>query len=152
MLGAMLTHWRRNEGPMIGVNTEHNIPSSRDIKPIGSRSGVWAEPTAVDKAAKEFADTEKMIATTEKLYGPYRWERYDMLLLPPSFPYGGMENPRMTFLTPTAIVGDKSLVSLIAHELAHSWSGNLVTFSTAKDAWLNEGITSYVENRIIEEL
>lgn len=122
------------------------------FKPIGNRSGVWAEPTAVDKAAKEFADTEKMIATTEKLYGPYRWERYDMLLLPPSFPYGGMENPRMTFLTPTVIVGDKSLVSLIAHELAHSWSGNLVTFSTAKDAWLNEGITSYVENRIIEEL
>ncbi|HEV8692960.1 MAG TPA: M1 family metallopeptidase [Lysobacter sp.] len=122
------------------------------FKPISNRSGVWAEPAAVDKAAKEFADTEKMIATTEKLYGPYRWERYDMLLLPPSFPYGGMENPRMTFLTPTVIVGDKSLVSLIAHELAHSWSGNLVTFSTAKDAWLNEGVTSYVENRIIEAL
>ncbi|KQY54948.1 M1 family metallopeptidase [Lysobacter sp. Root494] len=122
------------------------------FKPISNRSGVWAEPAAVDKAAKEFADTEKMIATTEKLYGPYRWERYDMLLLPPSFPYGGMENPRMTFLTPTVIVGDKSLVSLIAHELAHSWSGNLVTFSSARDAWLNEGVTSYVENRIIEEL
>jgi aminopeptidase N len=122
------------------------------FKPIGPRSGVWAEPAAVDKAVAEFADTEKMIDTTEKLYGPYRWGRYDMLLLPPSFPYGGMENPRMTFLTPTVIVGDKSLVALIAHELAHSWSGNLVTFSTAKDAWLNEGLTSYVENRIIEDL
>ncbi|HEY1139328.1 MAG TPA: M1 family metallopeptidase [Lysobacter sp.] len=122
------------------------------FKPISQRSGVWAEPTAVDRAANEFSDTEKMIQTAEKLYGAYRWERYDMLLLPPSFPYGGMENPRMTFLTPTAIVGDKSLVSLIAHELAHSWSGNLVTFSTAKDAWLNEGVTSYVEGRIDEEL
>ncbi|WP_460764541.1 M1 family metallopeptidase [Lysobacter fragariae] len=122
------------------------------FKPISKRSGVWAEPASVDKAVKEFADTEKMIETTEKLYGPYRWERYDMLLLPPSFPYGGMENPRMTFLTPTVIVGDKSLVSLIAHELAHSWSGNLVTFATSKDAWLNEGVTSYVENRIIEAL
>ncbi|GAB3347044.1 M1 family metallopeptidase [Lysobacter tyrosinilyticus] len=122
------------------------------FKPIGKRSGIWAEPASVDKAAREFSDTEKMIETTEQLYGPYRWDRYDMLLLPPSFPYGGMENPRMTFLTPTAIVGDKSLVSLIAHELAHSWSGNLVTFSTAKDAWLNEGVTSYVENRIVEAL
>jgi leukotriene-A4 hydrolase len=122
------------------------------FKAISNRSGVWAEPTAVDKAVAEFADTEKMIETTEKLYGPYRWDRYDMLLLPPSFPYGGMENPRMTFLTPTVIVGDKSLVALIAHELAHSWSGNLVTFSSAKDAWLNEGFTSYVENRIIDSL
>jgi len=122
------------------------------FKPISERSGVWAEPAAVDKSVAEFADTEKMIQATEKLYGPYRWDRYDMLVLPPSFPYGGMENPRMTFLTPTVIVGDKSLVSLIAHELAHSWSGNLVTFSTAKDAWLNEGFTSYVENRIIEAL
>src|SRR3546814_15429136 len=82
----------------------------------------------VEKAAAEFADTEKMIEVTEQLYGPYRWERYDMLVLPPSFPYGGMENPRLSFITPTVIVGDKSLVSLIAHELAHSWSGNLVPF------------------------
>ncbi len=122
------------------------------FKPISKRSGVWAEPAMADKAAAEFADTEKMIVTAESLYGPYRWERYDILVLPPSFPYGGMENPRLTFATPTVIVGDKSLVSLVAHELAHSWSGNLVTFSSAKDAWLNEGITSYVENRIIEAL
>ena len=122
------------------------------FEPISGRSGVWAEPAMVEQAAAEFADTERMIEVTEKLYGPYRWERYDMLVLPPSFPYGGMENPRLSFITPTVIVGDKSLVSLIAHELAHSWSGNLVTFSTPKDAWLNEGVTSYVENRIVEAL
>ena len=106
----------------------------------------------VDKAVAEFVDTEKMIDTAEKLYGPYRWGRYDLLVLPPSFPYGGMENPRLTFATPTVIVGDKSLVSLIAHELAHSWSGNLVTFATDKDAWLNEGTTTYVQSRITESL
>lgn len=122
------------------------------FQPISGRAGVWAEPTMVKKAATEFADTEKMMVTAERLYGPYRWERYDILVLPPSFPYGGMENPRMTFATPTVIVGDKSLVSLVAHELAHSWSGNLVTFSTPKDGWLNEGFTSYVENRIVEDL
>lgn len=122
------------------------------FKPVSARSGVWSEPAMLDRATAEFADTEKMIVTAEGLYGAYRWDRYDMLVLPPSFPYGGMENPRLTFLTPTVIVGDKSLVSLIAHELAHSWSGNLVTFSSAKDAWLNEGFTSYVENRIIEAL
>ncbi|MGN6151175.1 MAG: M1 family metallopeptidase [Lysobacteraceae bacterium] len=122
------------------------------FKPISARSGVWAEPAMVDKAVAEFADTEKMIGTAESLYGPYRWDRYDLLVLPPSFPYGGMENPRLTFATPTVIVGDKSLVSLVAHELAHSWSGNLVTFSSAKDAWLNEGVTTYVEGRITEAL
>ncbi|PJK13965.1 aminopeptidase [Lysobacteraceae bacterium NML07-0707] len=122
------------------------------FKPISGRSGVWAEPAMVDKAVREFEDTEKMIEVTERLYGAYRWDRYDMLVLPPSFPYGGMENPRLTFATPTVIVGDKSLVSLIAHELAHSWSGNLVTFATDRDGWLNEGFTSYVQSRIIEEM
>ena len=122
------------------------------FKPISERSGVWAEPARVEKAAAEFEDTEKMIQTAESLYGPYRWGRYDILVLPPSFPYGGMENPRLTFATPTVIVGDKSLVSLVAHELAHSWSGNLVTNSSWKDIWLNEGFTSYVENRITEDL
>ncbi len=122
------------------------------FKPISARSGVWAEPTMVDKAEHEFEDTEKMIETAESLYGPYRWGRYDLLVLPPSFPYGGMENPRLTFATPTVIVGDKSLVSLVAHELAHSWSGNLVTFATDKDSWLNEGTTTYVQSRITEAL
>ncbi|MDY0021841.1 M1 family metallopeptidase [Arenimonas caeni] len=122
------------------------------FKPISGRAGVWAEPQTVDRAVKEFEDTEKMIEVTESLYGPYRWERYDLLILPPSFPFGGMENPRLSFITPTVIAGDKSLVSLIAHELAHSWSGNLVTNATWKDMWLNEGFTSYVENRIVEAL
>jgi aminopeptidase N len=122
------------------------------FRPISSRSGVWAEPSVADAAAREFVDTEKMIQVAEKLYGPYQWGRYDMLILPASFPFGGMENPRLSFITPTVIVGDKSLTSLIAHELAHSWSGNLVTNSSWKDIWLNEGFTSYVENRIVEEI
>ena len=122
------------------------------FKRISDRSGVWAEPGMADKAKAEFADTEKMIQTTEALYGPYRWTRYDILVLPPSFPFGGMENPRLTFATPTVIVGDKSLVSLVAHELAHSWSGNLVTNASWKDIWLNEGFTTYVQGRITEAL
>ena len=122
------------------------------FEPISSRSGVWAEPAMVNKAAKEFEDTEKMIGAAENLYGEYRWGRYDMLVLPPSFPFGGMENPRLTFATPTVIVGDKSLVSLVAHELAHSWSGNLVTNASWKDIWLNEGFTTYVQARITEAL
>lgn len=122
------------------------------FSPISERSGVWAEPSVVDAAVREFADTERMMQTAESLYGSYRWGRYDILVLPPSFPYGGMENPRLTFVTPTVIVGDKSLVSLIAHELAHSWSGNLVTNASWNDSWLNEGFTSYVENRIVEAL
>ena len=122
------------------------------FQPISARSGVWAEPSMVGKAGKEFEDTEKMIGAAENLYGEYRWGRYDMLVLPPSFPFGGMENPRLTFATPTVIVGDKSLVSLVAHELAHSWSGNLVTNASWKDIWLNEGFTTYVQARITEAL
>ncbi len=117
---------------------------------MGPRSGVYTEPGRLDAAAKEFEDTETMIDATEKLYGPYRWGRYDLLILPPSFPFGGMENPRLSFITPTVIAGDKSLTSLIAHELAHSWSGNLVTNASWRDLWLNESFTSYVENRIVE--
>jgi aminopeptidase N len=122
------------------------------VRETGPRSAVYAEPSVVAKAAHEFEDTEKMIETAEKLYGPYRWGRYDILVLPPSFPYGGMENPNMTFATPTVLVGDKSLVSLVAHELAHSWSGNLVTAATWRDIWLNEGVTTYVQGRITEAL
>jgi aminopeptidase N len=122
------------------------------FKAMSDRTGVWAEPSMVDTAAREFDDTEKMIVATEKLYGPYRWGRYDILVLPPSFPFGGMENPRLTFATPTVITGDKSLVSLVAHELAHSWSGNLVTNATWRDFWLNEGFTTYLERRIVEVL
>jgi len=122
------------------------------FRELGPRSGVWTEPSMLDAAATELSDTEKMISAAEKLFGPYPWGRYDMLVLPPSFPFGGMENPTLTFLTPTFIAGDKSLVSLVAHELAHSWSGNLATNATWSDFWLNEGTTTYAERRIVEEL
>jgi leukotriene A-4 hydrolase/aminopeptidase len=122
------------------------------FNPLGPRTGVYAERPVIDSAAKEFADTERMVVATEKLYGPYRWGRYDLLVLPPSFPFGGMENPRLTFATPTILAGDKSLVALIAHELAHSWSGNLVSNATWSDFWLNEGFTTYLEQRIIEAI
>jgi leukotriene-A4 hydrolase len=119
---------------------------------ISPRSGVWAEPSLVEAARAELADTETMIQAAEALFGPYRWGRYDIIVLPPSFPFGGMENPRLTFATPTILAGDKSLVALVAHELAHSWSGNLVTNATWRDFWLNEGFTSYCEQRIMERV
>ncbi|WP_233998155.1 M1 family metallopeptidase [Erythrobacter sp. QSSC1-22B] len=121
-----------------------------DFRTLGPRSGVWAERATLDRAAAELVDTEAMIDAAEELYGEYRWGRYDMIVLPPAFPYGGMENPVMTFLTPTFIAGDRSLTGLVAHELAHSWSGNLVTYASWRDGWLNEGVTSYLENRISE--
>ncbi len=120
--------------------------------PLGPRTGVYAEPSVLAAAAAEFADTERMMEAAERLYGPYLWDRYDLLVLPPSFPFGGMENPRLTFATPTVLAGDKSLVALVAHELAHSWSGNLVTNATWSDFWLNEGFTTYIERRIVEEV
>jgi len=120
------------------------------FKSMGKRTGVYAEPSILEAAATEFADTEAMLIETEKRYGPYSWDRYDLLILPPSFPFGGMENPRLSFITPTVIAGDKSLVSLIAHELAHSWSGNSVTNATWRDLWLNEGFTTYLTYRIME--
>lgn len=121
-----------------------------EFSKLGDRSGVYAEPSVVKKAVWELQDTERMIAAAEKLYGPYQWERYDVIFLPSSFPFGGMENPRLTFATPTILAGDRSLVALIAHELAHSWSGNLVTNATWNDFWLNEGFTVYFEQRIME--
>jgi leukotriene-A4 hydrolase len=123
-----------------------------EFRPISERCGAWAEAPVVEDAAREFADVEAMLAAAERLFGPYRWGRYDLLILPPSFPYGGMENPRLTFLTPTILAGDRSLVALVAHELAHSWSGNLVTNATWRDFWLNEGFTVYIENRLMEEV
>ncbi len=120
------------------------------FKAMGERTGVYSEPALLDAAAAEFEDTEAMLIETEKRYGPYGWDRYDLLILPPSFPFGGMENPRLSFITPTVIAGDKSLVALIAHELAHSWSGNTVTNATWRDLWLNEGFTTYLTYRIME--
>lgn len=122
------------------------------FKSIDARTGVYAEPTMIDKARYEFEEVGKMVTTAEKLYGPYRWGRYDILVLPPGFPIGGMENPRLTFATPTIISGDRSLVNLIAHELAHNWSGNLVTNATWNDFWLNEGFTVYFERRLTEAM
>jgi hypothetical protein len=119
---------------------------------ISPRVAVFAEPVIIDLAAEELADMDAMLVTAEQLFGPYRWGRYDVLVLPPAFPYGGMENPLLTFVSPTILAGDRSLVSLIAHELAHSWSGNLVTNETWEDFWLNEGFTVYCEQRIIEAL
>ena len=137
---------------------ENNVPpyliaiaaGNIEFAELGPRSGVWAEPEMLEEAAAELTDTEAMIDAAEEIYGTYRWGRYDMIVLPPSFPYGGMENPVMTFLTPTFIAGDRSNTGLIAHELAHSWSGNLVTYSSWRDGWLNEGVTSYFESRISE--
>ncbi|MDQ3130899.1 MAG: M1 family metallopeptidase [Acidobacteriota bacterium] len=139
-------------------NMPHAIPpyliaiavGDLQFQPLGKRTGVYTEPSMMEKSAFELGDTEKMVEATEKIYGAYRWGRFDLLVLPPSFPFGGMENPMLTFATPTILAGDKSLVSLVAHELAHSWSGNLVTNATWRDFWLNEGFTTYLERRIIE--
>ena len=151
---------RKNPGGVYEFEMDQPIPSylmalavgDIEFRPLGKVTGIYAEPSVLDAAAYEFADTEKMVSAAEKMYGPYRWGRYDMLVLPPSFPFGGMENPRLTFLTPTVMAGDRSLTSLIAHELAHSWSGNLVTNASWNDFWLNEGFTVYLERRIMEKL
>jgi leukotriene-A4 hydrolase len=119
---------------------------------LGPRTGVWAEPSVLVGARSELGDLERMLAAIESSYGSYRWGRYDVLVLPPAFPFGGMENPKLTFATPTILAGDRSLMSLIVHELAHSWSGNLVTNASWEDLWLNEGFTVYIERRIVEGL
>jgi leukotriene-A4 hydrolase len=150
----------RNPEGVYKFEMKHPIPAylmalavgDLKFKPIGERTGVYAEPSMIDRAVNEFADMEKMLIAAEELYGAYRWERYDVIVLPPSFPFGGMENPRLTFATPTIIAGDRSLTALVAHELAHSWSGNLVTNATWNDFWLNEGFTVYFEQRIMEKL
>ena len=123
-----------------------------EFRELGPRTGLYAEPDIIEAAAWEFAENETKIVEAEKLLGPYLWERYDLLILPPTFPYGGMENPRLTFLTPTAILGTRGMISLITHELAHAWTGNLVTNATWQDFWLNEGWTTYAETRITEVL
>jgi leukotriene-A4 hydrolase len=118
--------------------------------PLGEDTGVYTEPELLDASVYEFSSTQDMLDVAEERFGPYRWGRYDLLVLPPSFPFGGMENPRLSFITPSLLAGDRSLVSVIAHELAHSWSGNLVTNATWRDGWLNEGMTSYLESRLME--
>lgn len=150
----------KNESGIYTFKMEQAIPSylfalavgNIDYKSLGEVAGVYAEPELLEASAYEFADMQDMVDTAESLYGDYRWGKYDVIVLPPSFPFGGMENPRLTFATPTIIAGDRSLTSLIAHELAHSWSGNLVTNANWEDIWLNEGFTVYFENRIMEEI
>ena len=150
----------KNEAGSFHFEMKQPIPSyllalavgDLEFRAASPRSGIYAEPSVLDAAVWEFADLEKMIQGAEDLYGAYLWERYDVLVLPPSFPFGGMENPRLTFATPSILAGDRSLTSLIAHELAHSWSGNLVTNGTWNDFWLNEGFTVYFEHRIMEKL
>ncbi|MDZ7870940.1 MAG: M1 family metallopeptidase [Rheinheimera sp.] len=122
------------------------------FKAMSADTGVYAEKLWLDRAIAEFSDTQKMMDAANQLFGKYPWKRYDLLVLPSSFPFGGMENPRLSFVTPTIITGDKSLISLVAHELAHSWSGNLVTNASWNDVWLNEGFTNYVENRIMQKV
>lgn len=121
--------------------------------PIGPRSAIYSEQPGLQACQWEFErDMENFIQIGEKLIFPYEWERYDALVLPLSFPYGGMENPNITFATPTLISGDRSQVRVMAHELAHSWSGNLVTNCSWEHFWLNEGWTVYLERRILAGL
>lgn len=151
---------KKNESGLYSFEMKQKIPAylmalavgDLEFQSLGDRTGVYAETSVLNKATYEFANTEVMIQVAENLYGSYQWDRYDLLVLPPSFPFGGMENPRLTFATPTILAGDRSLTSLVAHELAHSWSGNLVTNATWNDFWLNEGFTVYFEQRIMEEL
>jgi leukotriene-A4 hydrolase len=160
VMSAVDNPQQKNDSGVYSFKQTHPIPSyllalavgDLQFKAVDNRTGVYAEPSVLEKATWEFTDMGKMVTAAEKLYGPYRWGRYDILVLPPSFPFGGMENPNLTFATPTVIAGDRSLVSLVAHELAHSWSGNLVTNATWDDMWLNEGFTVYFEKRIIEAL
>ena len=123
-----------------------------EFRSLGERVGVWTEPSRLDAAAHEFADLPRMVEAGERLMGPYRWGRYDLLIMPHSFAYGGMENPRLSFISPSVVAGDRSLVSVIVHELSHSWSGNLVTNATWNDFWLNEGVTTFLERRLLETL
>jgi len=157
---SALNPTEKNESGVYTFEMTQPIPSylmalavgNLTFRAIGPQTGIYAEPATIAAAAYEFAEMDKMLVAAEKLYGDYRWDRYDLLVLPPSFPFGGMENPRLTFVTPTVLAKDRSLTSLIAHELAHSWSGNLVTNGTWNDFWLNEGFTVYFERRIMEEL
>ena len=160
LMGAAGNAFERNDTGAYRFEMPEAIPSYLMAIAIGDlvfaetgpRSGVYAEPQWIERAASEFDVLEEMVEIGERLYGPYRWGRYDLLVLPPSFPFGGMENPRLSFITPTIIAGDGSLLALVAHELAHSWSGNLVTNAAWRDLWLNEGFTVYFEARIMEAL
>jgi aminopeptidase N len=150
----------KEQGRTFAFRQRHPIPAylvalavgDVAFRPLGPRSGVFAEPSVLDRAEHEFADLEAMLAAAEAIAGRYRWGRLDVLVMPPAFPFGGMENPCLMFVSPTILAGDRSLTSLLGHELAHAWSGNLVTCATWNDFWLNEGFTVYLELRIVEAL
>jgi aminopeptidase N len=158
MAGAPVSRTEEGEEAVVRFDMPQTIPpylfafavGELAAKDISARTRVWAEPGLLAAAASEFSQVEQLMGAAEGLFGPYDWDRFDLLVMPPSFPYGGMENPRLTFLTPTLIAGDGSLVDVVAHELAHSWTGNLVTNATAEHFWLNEGFTVYAERRIME--
>lgn len=122
-------------------------------RPVGPRSSVWAEPELLTAASEEFDGVvETYLRAAEDLFGPYQWDTYDIIMMPKAFAYGGMENPRLTFLSPTLVVGDKSLTDTVAHEIAHSWFGNLVTNASWAQFFLNEGFTMYAQRRITERV
>ncbi|XP_034835257.1 leukotriene A-4 hydrolase [Maniola hyperantus] len=123
-----------------------------ESRKLGPRSRVWSEAEEITQSTWEFADTEKYLQAAEKMCGPYQWTQYDLLVLPPSFPYGGMENPCLTFVTPTLLAGDRSQADVIIHEIMHSWTGNLVTNRNFEHFWLNEGFTVYLERKVAASL
>lgn len=116
---------------------------------LGPNCRVWAEEGIIDECAEEFSETPLMLQVASEICGPYVWKQYDLLVMPPSFPFGGMENPCLTFITPTLLAGDKSLADVVAHEISHSWTGNLVTKKNFEHFWLNEGFTVFVEGKIV---
>ncbi|XP_017773520.1 PREDICTED: leukotriene A-4 hydrolase isoform X2 [Nicrophorus vespilloides] len=164
-LSVVMSAIRDATKPMIGYNLHHfkqDVPiqsyliaiaiGALESRKIGPRSTVWAEKEFIEMAANEFANTEKQLKTAEDICGPYVWGIYDLLVLPPSFPFGGMENPCLTFVTPTLLAGDRSLANVVAHEIAHSWTGNLVTNANFEHFWLNEGFTVFIERKILGRL
>lgn len=117
---------------------------------LSERCGVWTEVGLSEKAVFEFANTEDFLKTAENYLTPYVWGVYNILVLPFAFPYGGMENPCLTFVTPALLAGDRSMTNVIAHEIAHSWTGNLVTNQNWNNFWMNEGFTKFLERKISE--
>jgi aminopeptidase N len=122
------------------------------FKETGTRTGVYAEKPLLEQAAKDFADADTMLKSAERLFGPYRFDRYDVVVMPPSFPIEEVGNPDAPFVTPTAVSGDRSQESVVAQALAQAWAGGLVSVSSWRDVWINEGLSRYMRDRLTEEL
>lgn len=112
-------------------------------------SKIWCEEALVDACAEEFSETPRMLATAEEICGPYDWKVYDVLMLPPNYLYSGMEYPCLAYLSPTLLAGDKSLAYVLAHEMSHCWTGNLVTNRNLEHLWLNAGFSMFIEGKIL---